>query len=380
MKNVNQSFLRSGKLILSLLMLAVLFSFVAAQSNDDESLPTASSMKSRAASASAVKEFEKARLRSDLLRSIENASPKAAEANVVYQRTSHSSYNDNPADIFFVGKNQYEVDSESNKIVQFGPRPRTIDDPEPTAVDFTQHCSPKPLRQMAIEYASKYSSLPLAQLTESVTDKDGVVYFFRWETDTKKFDGLPAFVQIGLSCGGDLVSYTNTLDLKENQSQDRSVPSEAQSLSVGGVYIFANNGTNYDQYGPARYWWTTNNEGYCSTRFATWCNPKYMRYTYESWNLSNYATWDHPGFEGNLGTHKIFIPRVNATARWASYFIIYGGAGSASFALDQLSYSNVWVQTRTLRSINFTQLSDTPFAFQSPSGKKVAFDEIQVVY
>lgn len=360
-----------------MLVLGGLASLVVARLND-EPTPIATSAESQTASAKAVAEFENTRLRSNLSRLVDSSDSKDIEAKVVYQRTSHSSYNDSPAHIFYVGNDQYEVDAESHKIVQFGPRPLTIDDPEITTTDFGEKCDPKQLQALAFDFAAKHSSLPLEGLEESMSDKDGIAYFFRWETSAKKFDGMRAFIQVGLNCAGDLLSFTNTLDLKEKSSWNTNVL-ENSSRNISGVYIFANNGNSYAQFGPAQYWWTANNEGYCSTRFADWCNPKNMRYTYENPTESNHAYWYHPQ-SYVAGTHKVFIPRVNGTTRQASYFIHYGGASTASFGLDQLSYSDVWVQTRTLTSINFTHLSDVPFAFHSPSGKKIAFDEIQIVY
>jgi hypothetical protein len=319
-----------------------------------------------------VSEFEKSRLKSEKTRLSEQSS-KSEEKPIMYERTSRSSYNEDTVNIFFVGKNQYEVSVKNPQIVQFGPRPRTIEESEPVNVDFSVKCDPKKLRQIAYEFATKYSPVSLSNLTESTNRKDDLVYFFRWENNVKKIDGIPAFIQIGITCAGDLVSYTNILDLKDSQIN-------SSINRAAGVYIYANNGNNYVEYGPSRYWWTSNNEGYCSTRFATWCNPKYMKYTYESWVSTNRAVWYHLAYEGGVGTHKIFIPRVNGTTRWASYTITYDGGSSASFALDQLLYSDVWVPTRTLYAIANTWLSDTPFAYQSPSGKKIAFDEIQVVY
>lgn len=59
--------------------------------------------------------------------------------------------------------------------------------------------------------AAQNLALDLDQLTAQHGNKDARVYFFRWEDRSNRVDGMPAFIQVGLSAAGDLVSYTNLL-------------------------------------------------------------------------------------------------------------------------------------------------------------------------
>ena len=319
------------------------------------------------------------------------------EARVMYVRTAKSSYSAHvPVEFYQVGAAQFEVNASNNEVIQFGPRPLAEIGERPVDIDFTPRLVQSELAIMARRFVIRHAAgITLDSMKSEVTDKEGLTYFFRWTDPARNVDGMNPFVQVGISRGGEVVSYTNTLSLPESpdpafaQRVQRtrefdfmraSFSPSAPSLTApqGGVYIFANNGSYYTQYGPSNWWWTTNEEGYCSTRIASWCNPKYMRYTYESQNVSNYARWTSP-YSG-WGTHKVFIPRVNATTRWASYDINYNGGSDQNFTLDQLIYSDVWVPTYTLYNIGSTWLYDTMWGFQSPTGKKVGFDEIQIVY
>ncbi len=328
----------------------------------------------------------------------------SSNPRIEYQRTSRSSYQrDVPVEIYYSGADQFEVDARNNQIIQFGPRPEPDDQSQGKVYDLSPRYSPVRLNKMARRLASGIVlGLDSRGLMESTTNKEGLVYFFRWEDKSRRAEGLFPFVQIGLSRGGDVVSFTNTLDLPIPEASDSAEqPSNHKQisyshgrnlapfglislLSATGVWIFANNGNGYSQYGPSSYWWTTYNEGYCGhLQLASWCVPRYMRYTYESksiWTPSNYARWSHPGWDGGWGIHKVFIPRVNATTTHASYSIVYSGASTYNFGLSQLAYSDAWVQTSKLYAIGATWLYDTPWGGTTPTGKKVGFDEIEIIY
>lgn len=320
---------------------------------------------------------------------------------VEYIRTARSSYNRaQMVEIYRAGAAQVEVNPLNNHLVQFGPRPLSEDNLKRSDFNFTPRYGQAELSVLARKILKRRAAgLDVDALQARESNKEGLVYFFRWEDMSKEVEGIHPFVQVGITRAGELVSYTNTLGLPDSPAPAtvslENRKGEARFLkaahgtklsvlslmqSATGVWIFANNGGYYSEYGPSAYWWTTNNEGYCSTRIASWCNPKYMKYTYESSSVSNYATWWHPGYDGGWGTHKVFIPRVNATTRQSSYFISYSGGSSYSFSIDQLSYSDVWITTNTLYAIGSTTLYDTPWGWGTPAGKKVGFDEIQIVY
>ncbi len=55
--------------------------------------------------------------------------------------------------------------------------------------------------------------IDLNQFTPHHSDKEGLVYFFRWEDESRMINGMPVFMQVGLSAGGKIASYTNTVSL-----------------------------------------------------------------------------------------------------------------------------------------------------------------------
>jgi hypothetical protein len=146
------------------------------------------------------------------------------------------------------------------------------------------------------------------------------------------------------------------------------------AYALAGVYIYANNGSYYTQYGPSAYWYTKTNEGYCG-HISSSCSPTYMKYTYTNGcTVSNYAKWDNLD-SYQYGTEKIFIPRVNATTRRAPYLITYNSASSYTFTLNQYSYSDVWVSISRLYDIRNTWLEDDTC---ESSTYRIGFDEVQI--
>lgn len=227
------------------------------------------------------------------------------------------------------------------------------------------------------------------------------MFFFRWEDASKELAGAFPFVQVGFSIGGDLVSYANTLDITKpaiNNKQYVYLPviQQGSSSQVGkrensvfafsadqtttsGVYVFANDGRYFVPYGPEKWWWLKSNEGYCGN-LALWCWPGYMRYTYESDNrpASNGARWDNPDY-WQTGTVRIFIPRVNATTEWANYYVNVLG-GYNNYRVNQLAYYNEWLLLGNGYRISSIDLSDIPYGWQSAQGRKIGFDEVQIIY
>jgi hypothetical protein len=324
----------------------------------------------------------------------------SARKAIEYKRTTRSSYQrDVPVEIYHSDGDQYEVDIRNNHIIQFGPRPEPDQNPSIDTYDFTPRYTEMTLNKIARKFAESVGADFVSKpLTPSTNNKEDLVYFFRWEDRSRMAEGLYPFVQVGISRGGQVVSFTNTLDLPAQDVEQKPAEltvryahashavsnTSAPPFSATGVWIFANNGNNYSEYGPSNYWWTTYNEGYCGhLQTASWCVPRYMRYTYESksiWTPSNYARWSHPGWDGGWGSHKVFIPRVNATTMHASYMIVYSGGSTYSFGINQLAYSDAWVPSTRLYAIGATWLYDTPWGGTTPTGKKVGFDEIQIVY
>ncbi|MCB0127338.1 MAG: hypothetical protein KDE58_33980, partial [Caldilineaceae bacterium] len=55
--------------------------------------------------------------------------------------------------------------------------------------------------------------IDLDRFTPHHSNKEELVYFFRWEDTSRMIDGMPLFIQVALSAGGDVVSYMNTISL-----------------------------------------------------------------------------------------------------------------------------------------------------------------------
>lgn len=322
-------------------------------------------------------------------------------SSVEYKHTTKSPYNESvPVEIYQSGAAQFEISALNDEILQFGPRSLTDEKESPVTLDLTPRFhQAELLGQVRRFLARRGDNLNFNALTARVSDKDGLVYFFRWEDELREVAGAHPFVQVGMTTGGEVVSYTNTLGLPDSPAPfsiarkqagavrflpaSYGTPLPRAAATIAGVYNFANNGSYYTEYGPSAYWWTTWYEGYCG--HITSCPssaPSYMKYTYESQNVSNYALWSHFGYDSGYGTHYVFIPRINATTRQSDYQVVYSGGSTYSFSIDQLAYSDVFVRTGStpLYAIGGTWLYDTPWGWGTPAGKKVGFDEIRIIY
>lgn len=137
---------------------------------------------------------------------------KNENISVNYEFTGKSSYNaDIPVEIYTVDLDQYEVDARNNKIIQFGPRPRSMGE-KPKVIDETPRYTVKELEGIARKFISENApDINLEKLAQKNTNKDGINYFFRWEDTSRKVEGMYPFIQVGFSKGGSLLSYTNSI-------------------------------------------------------------------------------------------------------------------------------------------------------------------------
>lgn len=131
-----------------------------------------------------------------------------------YESTSRSSYDyDTYAEFYRVGPDYFEVDMQTNKVIQFGPAPMK---PGDTAKVYNTEAkfSKEDLEAKAQDFIAKNDpDADLGSMEASVGEKLGTNFFFRWTDSSKKVGEDNAFVQVGLTTGGDLLSYTNTLSL-----------------------------------------------------------------------------------------------------------------------------------------------------------------------
>ncbi|MCB9813762.1 MAG: hypothetical protein H6772_05185 [Pseudomonadales bacterium] len=150
------------------------------------------------------------------------------------------------------------------------------------------------------------------------------------------------------------------------------------SAAHAQVYIYANNGSYYDEYGPGAYWYQVNNEGYCYDSGS--CSPTYMKYTWSGCSLSNYARWRNDAGSVNWATHDTYIPGTNATNGAAPYTLTYNTASQYHFSINQNAYYDSWVRTDPSDpwwyGIVNIWLDDNPCNGTS----KIGFDEMKVSY
>jgi len=109
----------------------------------------------------------------------------------------------------------YWIDDATNKVVQIGPADRKSEsDPNPSAsFDFTERYTKDTLLPVAIKQAEAFGAGPSTlQGKPQIITKDGKAFFYRWD-DPSTTDENMRFVQIGMTVGGTLLSYTNTLGI-----------------------------------------------------------------------------------------------------------------------------------------------------------------------
>ena len=135
------------------------------------------------------------------------------DLDVQYQRTVKSSYN--PAaltEVYYAGLDEYDVNISNNTIIQYGPRPNRPGE-DPKKFNLEDRFTSEQLKQMAIDFISTQASSDIGNLSYTEKTKNGTNYFFRWEGKGRLFNSLPTFIQVGYTTNGDMLSYTNTLEL-----------------------------------------------------------------------------------------------------------------------------------------------------------------------
>jgi hypothetical protein len=134
-----------------------------------------------------------------------------------YTTLSSNPYNDqHRIELYHAGPIVYAVDTETNTVVQYGPRSLKPGESAPE-FDESPALNVNQLENQAVEVVTELSSTNLADLELRTSIKENSTtsrYFFRWEDNTRELPGgIHPFIQIGLSPAGDVVSYTNTLGL-----------------------------------------------------------------------------------------------------------------------------------------------------------------------
>src|SRR3989339_38726 len=131
-----------------------------------------------------------------------------------YKFTTPSAYDSNtPAEIYYVDANQYEINALNNNIIQFGPRLLELSETKAQEYKISPALSLAQLEKTARQIISKNTNINVDNLNPDQSNKEKTMYFFRWVDKTKELQGMYRFVQVGISVGGELASYTNTFSI-----------------------------------------------------------------------------------------------------------------------------------------------------------------------
>ena len=129
---------------------------------------------------------------------------------IEYINESTFAYDENMAVAVYVSEfDQFEINSKTGKLLQFGPKPSSIKN-----YDETSRYAESELEVMARDYLAKNApEVNLTKLVSNGGNKGQEHYFFRWEDRSRNTtEGYP-FIQVGFSRGGSVLGYINALGL-----------------------------------------------------------------------------------------------------------------------------------------------------------------------
>ncbi|MEZ4618012.1 MAG: hypothetical protein R2867_21225 [Caldilineaceae bacterium] len=105
----------------------------------------------------------------------------------------------------------FAVNVNSGAVVEYGPSPSA------KSAEIATTLPRKPVDELAAIARQLVDAqnlgIDLDRFTPHHSNKEELVYFFRWEDTSRMIDGMPLFIQVALSASGDVVSYMNTVSL-----------------------------------------------------------------------------------------------------------------------------------------------------------------------
>ena len=250
------------------------------------------------------------------------------------------------------GKFFYTVDIASSQVVDVSPVDISVfPKHSPNSNALKGKYSEDELQMLARDYITKVAGeINLDSLTPVFANKEGRIYFFRWEDSSVSLDdGTAVFVQVAISSlDGKVRHFVNTLPLAMSTSQAMLQKVGIMPKDVKAVFneVYANGGTKWAWINNGASADTTSNAGYCY--IAGWCSPKNF---YWSWTDATTSPQNEPYIKGrwnaNVTTESTrsyaFIPGTNATA-YARYTTIFNnGSSTADKVVDQEIYFDEWV-------------------------------------
>ena len=176
------------------------------------------------------------------------------------------------------GKFFYTVDIASSQVVDVSPVDISVfPKHSPNSNALKGKYSEDELQMLARDYITKVAGeINLDALTPVFANKEGRIYFFRWEDSSVSLDdGTAVFVQVAISSlDGEVRHFVNTLPLAMSTSQAMLQKVGMIPKDVKAVFneVYANGGTKWAWINNGASADTTSNAGYCY--IAGWCSPK----------------------------------------------------------------------------------------------------------
>jgi len=250
------------------------------------------------------------------------------------------------------GKFFYTVDIASLQVVDVSPVDISVfPKHNPNSNALKGKYSEDELQALARDYITKVAGeINLNALTPAFANKEGRIYFFRWEDTLGSLDdGTVPFVQVAISSlDGQVRQYVNTLPIALTRSQAflQEIGMFPKDAKAAFNEVYANGGAYWSWISNGGSADTTSNAGYCY--IAGWCSPKNL---YWSWTDATTSPQNEPYIKGRWTTNVTtestrsyaFILSTNATA-YARYTTTFNnGASTADKVVDQEIYYNVWV-------------------------------------
>jgi hypothetical protein len=292
-------------------------------------------------------------------------------SNVEYSHTSKMPYNTNLyVEVYNTSSRDYYIDARDDSILQFGPTSQAA-----LGYDYTSKAVKEDLEQLAIEFIKSVAgNVDVDTLVPNHSDKSEMVFFFRWEDHSLKLEsGEYPFIVVGISSGGEIGSFTNTLNMYTVKS------SSYRPLFVSGWKIYANGGDYWSKSGISHS--IRNNDGWCYLWGGAWCTPKNFYYVQESASVTYTGTWNNTDYY-QYSDVWAFIPWINATAICAEYKVRFY-YGTYSDCVPQAWYSDEWadvLKLYNLYTVAYVRLTNKPAEGSVNPNRQFAFDEINIIY
>ncbi len=158
------------------------------------------------------------------------------------------------------------------------------------------------------------------------------------------------------------------------------------SVAFAQVWIFANGGSYYTQYGSTSDWYKVSNDGYCiSGRGPCGSTLWYYKWTHGSPNACasvQYAEWDWYGSSAVKlypGDTYAWIDNSSGTVELAYYTVNYNYGSGKSLRRAQSSYSEAWMPLGTdLYRTTGVWLWDEGWGCSPEPNEEVEYDEIKL--